>query len=90
MIVARNELGVVNHVRLTVESLPPLLRMRARICLMMPARPSVASKTNAALLSEFFPPEHIVELPWLEDVRSIASASLPRLLTEKLTALLHG
>jgi len=65
IIVAQNKLGVVNHLRLTVEALPKNCRARARIVLLSPARPDSAVELNAGLLGEFFPPEIIFTLPWL-------------------------
>jgi dethiobiotin synthetase len=63
MIAAQNKLGVVNHARLTLEALPPLIAARARIALMSPTRADEASRTNVELLGEFLPPDHIVVLP---------------------------
>ena len=65
VVAARNELGVVNHVRLTLEALPPLVRGRARIALISTGRPNAVARTNRALLGEFIPAEHIAALPWL-------------------------
>lgn len=65
VIVAPNQLGVVNHLRLTLEALPDNYRAQAKIVLMSPAKPDSATKTNAQLLGEFFPPERIFPLPWL-------------------------
>ena len=65
VIVAQNKLGVVNHLLLTLEALPKNSRTQAKIVLMSPAKPDAATKTNAKLLGEFFPPERIFTLPWL-------------------------
>jgi dethiobiotin synthetase len=65
VIVAQNKLGVVNHLLLTLEALPKNSRASAKIVLMSPAKPDSATKTNAKLLGEFFPPEKIFTLPWL-------------------------
>ncbi len=65
VIVAQNKLGVVNHLRLTLEALPKNYRTKAKIVLMSPAQPDSATKTNANLLGEFFPPGKIFTLPWL-------------------------
>ncbi|HZI33497.1 MAG TPA: dethiobiotin synthase, partial [Candidatus Binatia bacterium] len=42
LIVAPDQLGVVNHVLLTLEALPKNLRSRARLILMSPAKPDSA------------------------------------------------
>jgi len=65
VIVAPNILGVVNHLRLTLEALPKNHRARTKVVLMSPATPDTATKTNAGLLGEFFPAERIFTLPWL-------------------------
>ena len=65
IIVAQNKLGAVNHVLLTLEALPENLRKKTKVVLMSPARPDAASRSNAALLGQFFPPKKIVTLPWL-------------------------
>ena len=65
VIVAPNTLGVVNHLRLTLEALPKNHRAQAKVVLMSPATPDAATKTNAKLLAKFFPPEKIFTLPWL-------------------------
>jgi dethiobiotin synthetase len=67
LIVAPNKLGVVNHLRLTLEALPKKPRMGARIVLMAPPKPDAASRSNAELIGQFFPPEKIFTLPWLGD-----------------------
>jgi dethiobiotin synthetase len=64
LIVARNQLGAVNHVRLTLEALPPIIAARARVVLMSPARHNTASRTNPKLLGEFMPAEHVLEFPF--------------------------
>lgn len=88
-IAARNQLGVVNHVRLTLEALPPLLRLRARVVLMSPRREDAPSKTNPALLGEFMPPEHIVVLPWLARPLNVEAALKVEHTRDALSALLH-
>lgn len=63
VIVAPNQLGVVNHVLLTLEALPEPLRTRARVVLMTPAKPDVATASNARLLKRLsgLP---VSRLPW--------------------------
>ena len=72
LIVAPNRLGVVNHLLLTLEALPKKSRAGARVVLMTPARPDVATASNARLLAPFFPPEKVHTLPWLGRKFSVA------------------
>ncbi|HEV2691670.1 MAG TPA: dethiobiotin synthase [Verrucomicrobiae bacterium] len=65
IIVAANKLGVVNHIRLTLEALPKKQRAQAVIVLMFPAKSDAATSTNAKLLAEFTPAKNILLLPWL-------------------------
>jgi dethiobiotin synthetase len=65
VIVGRNTLGVVNDLRLTLGALPPAARARAVVVLMTPRRPDAATRTNAALLAEYFPAGRIFRIPWL-------------------------
>jgi dethiobiotin synthetase len=70
-IAAKNQLGVVNHVRLTIEALPPLIGGRARVILVSPSRKSAVSETNCALLAEFISEARISTLPHLQHVHEI-------------------
>jgi len=65
IVVAQNELGAINHLLLTLEALPKNVRTWARIVLMSPPKPDVATAVNAKFLAEFFDAERIFELPWL-------------------------
>jgi dethiobiotin synthetase len=65
IIVAPNRLGVVNHIRLTLEALPKKHRHQARVVLMSPAKPDAATSTNLDLLKDFVPAKKILALPWL-------------------------
>ena len=65
IIVGPNQLGVINHLRLTLAALPPATRARAIVVLMAPETPDAATRTNAALLAEYFDANRIVGLPWL-------------------------
>lgn len=65
IIVAQNKLGVVNHLRLTLAALPEAFQRKARVVLMSPKKEDAASRSNAALLAEYFPAEKIFTLPWL-------------------------
>ncbi len=64
LVVGRNELGAVNHVRLTLEALPPLIANHARVVLVQPRHASAASRGNAALLQEFIA-QPLAILPWV-------------------------
>jgi dethiobiotin synthetase len=64
IIVAPNKIGVVNHIRLTLEALPESLRANARVVLMSPPKSDAATKSNAKLLAEFTRAK-IFSLPWL-------------------------
>jgi dethiobiotin synthetase len=77
VVVARNQLGVVNHARLTLEALPPLTRARSKIVLMSPWRSNAASRTNAALLAEFVGETHVFNIPSVDVKRLDRSAALP-------------
>ena len=74
IIVAPDKLGVVNHLRLTLEALPKKHRAQAKIVLMSPAKPDAATSANAQLLGEFFPAEKIFTLPWLGKKLALATA----------------
>jgi dethiobiotin synthetase len=65
IIVAPNKLGVVNHLRLTLEALPKSLRAKVKVVLMTPPKPDAATATNVKLLARFFPANKILALPWL-------------------------
>ena len=65
LIVAPDKLGVVNHILLTLEALPPAAAKQARVVLMSPPKPDAALKTNRNLLAEFFDARRIYPLPWL-------------------------
>jgi dethiobiotin synthetase len=65
IIVATNKLGVVNHIRLTLETLSKEQRREAWLILMSPSKPDAATRTNAGLLAEYFPAKRTLTLPWL-------------------------
>jgi dethiobiotin synthetase len=89
IVVARNQLGVINHVRLTLEAMPPLLAARARVALMSPKRPDSATRTNAAFLSEFIGETHVSAIPWIARADHPDPASKSRAVRSALEALLH-
>jgi dethiobiotin synthetase len=64
IIVAPNRLGTVNHVLLTLEALPKLLRAKARIVLFSQPKPDVSAGTNAKLIREISGAKTFL-LPWL-------------------------
>ncbi len=65
IIVAPNKLGVVNHLRLTLEALPKNLRAQAKVILMSPPKPDAATSSNVKLLEQFISSEKIFTAPWL-------------------------
>ena len=67
VIVAQNKLGVVNHILLTLEALPPNLSARAVIILFAPRKPDAATASNAVLLGQFLSQKRMFHLPWLGD-----------------------
>jgi dethiobiotin synthetase len=67
IIVCPNRLGAVNQLRLTLAALPRPAAHRARVVFINPPRPNDASRTNPALLAEFFDAQRIYQLPWLRN-----------------------
>lgn len=65
IVVCPNRLGAVNQVLLALEALPESFRRKARVVLMSPKKPDVATASNAKLLAEFFDAKRIFMLPWL-------------------------
>ena len=65
IVVAPNRLGVVNHILLTLETLPRGAAATARVVLVSPRQLNDAARMNAGLLAEFFSAERILALPWL-------------------------
>jgi len=63
VLVAPNQLGVVNHILLTLEALPESFRARARVVLMMPPKPDGATASNTKLLKQLADPR-VCGLPW--------------------------
>jgi dethiobiotin synthetase len=63
IVVASNQLGVVNHILLTLEALPEGLRHQARVVLMSPPKPDSAMASNARLLRQLSV-QNVCPLPW--------------------------
>jgi len=63
VLAASNQLGVVNHILLTLEALPESIRARAKVVLMMPPEPDEATASNIKLLKQFAEPR-VCRLPW--------------------------
>ena len=84
LIAAPNRLGVVNHLRLTLEALPPSFADRARGALMSPQKADAASHTNPPLLAEFIEQSQVIQFPF----RAHTKISPP--LRRALDALLRG
>ena len=64
IVVAPNQLGAVNHILLTLEALPEVLRHQARVVLMSPPKPDAAMASNTRLLRQLSVP-NLCALPWL-------------------------
>jgi hypothetical protein len=77
---------VVNHVLLTLEALPKTLRAKAKIVLMTPRKPDVATASNLKLLGQFFPVQKIFKFPWLGRPVSLDQA----LKNQQVKRALHG
>ncbi len=88
IVVAVNKLGVINQVRLVLAALPPAARRRTLVVLMSTASPDLSSRTNIALLKEFFPPDRIHHLPRLRSKTGPALTSLSPGLRSSLIQLL--
>lgn len=88
-VVARNQLGAVNHLRLTLEALPPLTRGRARIAWMSPKKRNPVSRTNPALLAEFIGPAHTAVLPHFPRMARAEQMLAIAKVRPALEALLH-
>lgn len=86
ILVAPNQLGVVNHLLLTLHALPAATAAATQIVLMTPARPDAATRTNAALLAEAWPGVKLVRFPWLgthfDPARAVQQASVRRALDQ--------
>ena len=67
ILVCPNRLGAVNQLRLTLAALPRPAARRAQVVFINPPRPNVVSRTNPALLAEFFDARRIHQLPWLKN-----------------------
>lgn len=79
VIVAPNQLGVMNHILLTLEALPPAAVKTARVVLMSSSKPDAAARTNLILLAEFFDANRIFTLPWLgKDFDGAAALNNPQ------------
>lgn len=64
-LVARNRLGEVNHVLLSLTALRALPIPEVKIALVDQARPDLASRTNPALLAERCAPTKVLQIPFL-------------------------
>ena len=76
IIAAPNRLGVVNHVLLTLEALPKLVRAKARVVLMPQRKPDISAKSNASLLAEFFDAGRILNAGGRDFVSKISQCFL--------------
>ena len=65
LVVARNQLGVINHTRLTLNGLAGYRCKGAKIVLMGSNRSDVSAMTNACVLRELANPTLVLEVPFL-------------------------
>jgi dethiobiotin synthetase len=65
IVVALNQLGVINQVRLVLEALPRRSQSAARVVLMTPRSADASQRTNVTELGEFFDPRRIFPFPWI-------------------------
>jgi dethiobiotin synthetase len=72
VVVAPNQLGVVNHVLLTLEALPQRVGRQTSIVLMSPSKPDASTKANVDLIAEFSGNGKIFTLPRLGGKFSVA------------------
>jgi dethiobiotin synthetase len=86
VIVAPNKLGVINHLLLTLEALPPNLRPAAILVLMTPPTPDCATASNAGLLKKLTV-QKINVLPWLGGNFSLVAALKQPVVRRTLVAI---
>ena len=89
VIVAPNKLGVINHLLLTLEALPPNLRPAAILVLMTPLTPDCATASNAGLLKKLTD-QKIHVLPWLGGNFSLVAALKQPVVRRTLVAIADG
>lgn len=80
IVVAPNQLGVVNQVLLTLEALPKNFRSRAKTVLMASWKRDLSPATNGKLLAEFFPAERVYSFPWLNAKRNFQFPGMTRII----------
>jgi len=94
IIVTPNRLGAVNQVLLVLHTLPVAAAKTARVVLMAPLRPDMATRSNARLLAELVGKARIHVLPWLSrrarSPRVKASPAIVRTLARFLLPLPRG
>jgi dethiobiotin synthetase len=88
IVVAPNELGMVNQVRLTLEAMPRLLAARARVALIAPRKPDGATRTNQELLAEFIRTTRMALVPRAPRPSALAGAVRTPAMRAALDALL--
>jgi dethiobiotin synthetase len=86
VIVAPNKLGVVNHLLLTLEALPPSLRPATILVLMSPPAPDCATASNVGLLKKLRV-QNINVLPWLGGNFSLVAALKQPMVRRTLVAI---
>jgi dethiobiotin synthetase len=73
ILVARNQLGTINHTLLSIQA---LASRPVTIALMSQKPPDLSSQSNAAIIREILPTTRVLELPYLG---SRAKAQLPQI-----------
>lgn len=86
IVVAPNQLGVVNAIRLTLEALPGSARSRAKVVLMGRPQTDSATRSNLALL-QAVPVANVHRLPWLGKRFSSETAASNPAIRRTLAAL---
>ena len=87
LIVCPNRLGAINQVLLAVQALPDGATRRARVVLMSPREPDLASRSNAEMLREALGPKHVHVLPWLAQAQRRGHAPVTARVRRTLQAL---
>lgn len=89
IVVARNQLGAVNQVRLTLEALPPIVSARVRVVLRSLRGNDTVSRANPKLLGEFMPFEHVHSLPFFARAGQLTKDRLSPRVRRTLNELLQ-
>jgi dethiobiotin synthetase len=89
VLVAPDQLGVVNHILLTLEALPARFRRRTTVVLMAPPRADSAAASNAELLHRLAV-RNVCRLPWLGKNPSPPALLRTLKVRQSLAAIVHS